>query len=274
MVDPIDTIRRLDPLDWTPVTVSGQTKHALAEAIMTSVADPPVEPTRSGRYVPSRRLAIAGAMAAAGVLLVTGSPWSQPSRALAFTDDGDYIEVRVLDVFATAKQYNEEFERYGLDIEFEVIPVSPSFVGQVAGAGGNEESQGGFSYSEEPEGCLQDGTQPCVPVIRIRRDFRGEAEIQLGRAARPGERYIVGGEIDGRNEALEGLRWRNRTVGEVKAMLARRDYTVGEFRTYGHYGAGGNRPIDDVPDSWYVVEGSSGAKPGEVLLWVDETPVR
>jgi hypothetical protein len=265
MVDPIDTIRRLDPLGSTPVTVSGQTRHALAEAIMTSVGESSLEPDRQRRYVPSRRLAIAGAVTAAGVLLVTGVPWSQPSRALAFTDEGDYFLVRVLDVEANAEQYNEEFERYGLDVDLEVVPVSPSVVGLDIGATIEEEAVG-ISIEREPAGCDETSSAACVPVIRIPRDLRGHASISLGRAARPGEQYDGAGQIDGRGEPLAGLKWRNQTLGDVRKLLARRHTEIAEIQA--EYG-------DErrITDSWFVTGGVPW-KPGEVMLFVSEHPAR
>lgn len=280
MTDPIDTIRKLDPLGSTTVAVSGETKHALAEAVMTSVAEPesPDRTRTRGRPwligKPAGRLTLAGAVAAVGVLVVTSLPLSPATRALGFSNENGDIVVRVLDVNATAEQYNAEFERRGLDIRFEIIPVSPSVVGKFAGAGYSAGSSEDVTYSEEPKGCAAFADDPCVPIIRIPGDFHGTGEIRLGRPARPGEHYVVGGPIDGRNEALDGVAWRNMTVGQIREILDRRGYGMIEFRTYGHYNDGGNRTIHNVPDDWYVVDGSSGKGPGEVLLWVNERPVQ
>ncbi|GAB3432473.1 hypothetical protein [Flindersiella endophytica] len=269
MADTLDPIRRLDPLGSKPATVSGQTKHALAEAIMTSVAEPSVEPSRPRRYVPARRLALAGVVAAAGVLLVTGPPWSQPGRALAFTDEGDYFDVRVLDVEADADQYNEEFERYSLDVELKVVPVSPSLVGRDVMMTGPYEARG-VTVEHEPAECGTAGRARCVPVLRVPHDLRGEAKIWLGRAAQPGEDYVVAGEVDGRGEALEGLAWPNKTVAQVREMLARRDAVVAEFRV----DRGGRSERErSVPGNWYV-NGALPWKPGEVLLFVSPHPAR
>jgi hypothetical protein len=258
MADPLDPIRGLDPLGSTPATVSGQTRHAFAEAIMASMAELSTEPLRPRRYVPSRRLVVAGTLAAAGVLLVTGAPWSQPSRALAFTDEGDYFVVRVLDVEADADQYNEEFEHYGLDIELQVVPVSPSLVGTDVGG----------TFSEEATGIVIEHAP--VPVLRIPHDFRGKAAIMLGRAAQPDEQYDVAGQIDGRGEPLAGLKWRNETVSDVREQLARRNTVIEDFRFFDN---DRSKARHGVPDDWYVTEGVPW-KPGEVLLWVSPHPAR
>jgi hypothetical protein len=62
-----------------------------------------------------------------------------------------------------------------------------------------------------------------------RLDFSGEAEFYIGRAAKPGEEYASAGFIDGRGEALAGVKYLNQTVGDVLKTLEQRGFTA-EYR--------------------------------------------
>jgi hypothetical protein len=52
-----------------------------------------------------------------------------------------------------------------------------------------------------------------------RLDFSGEAEFYIGRAAKPGEEYASAGFIDGRGEALAGVKYLNQTRSQAAKLL-------------------------------------------------------
>ncbi|WP_310740530.1 hypothetical protein [Microbispora sp. H10885] len=105
----------------------------------------------------------------------------------------------------------------------------------------------------------------CPAGFRIPVDFRGHAEVLIGRAARPGERYGLMEHIDMEGRPFHCVDFLSRTVAEVLPLL--REHGVrAEFTSYA---AGGARL--PAPAGWYVHEGIMVAD-GQALLLVGPAP--
>jgi hypothetical protein len=121
------------------------------------------------------------------------------AAAVEFSRSDGYIVATVVNPYAAAQQLDAAFAAYGLDIDLKLVPVSPSLVGGVvymdepSGASGIETLSS--PTREAPGGPLQVG-------LRIPVDFTGHADIDLGRAARPGETYVSAGDAFAPGEAL------------------------------------------------------------------------
>ena len=111
------------------------------------------------------------------------------------------------------------FAAHGLDITLKLVPVSPSLVGSVVYMGTSEGASDiqvlHSATREAPGGPLSIG-------LRIPVDFQGQADIVLGRAARPGETYVSTGDAFAPGEALYksglmGLRV-SEAVGRLKEL--------------------------------------------------------
>ncbi|WP_188194499.1 hypothetical protein [Nonomuraea sp. SYSU D8015] len=220
--------------------LAGQASGAGARALLASITaeEPAAEPApwfvRVARRRPARRRLALAAAAVAGLVTAAvvgptvlgerGPATSYASAAIDIELRGDTYVATIKDPFADHAKYTEGFKAVGLNVNLEVIPASPSRVGKIAGMSLSGPLSGnGRSIEAEtaPEGCAfgQDG---CAMTVRVPHDWAGWARIQVGRSAKPGEKYrnlrpatVVG-------EMLEGYRADEKTVGEVVAEVQRR----------------------------------------------------
>ena len=274
MSDPtIDLLRRLDPTaDDDPANaVSADSRAELLTRITRSdvPASNRLESAGRQRFL-VRRVApalVAAGVAAAVTVSVVGLPGGSRheavGQALSFTDEGNFLRVKIVDPLADSARYNAEFKKRHLDITLELMAASPSSVGKEVAAGFGAGSEN-IRSTGDPEGCIEAGTYPCVPTFLIPKDYKGSASLQIGRAAAPGEKIQAGGAIDGHGEALEGVKYLNQTVAKVQAILAGRGYTVPEYRyTKNNY----TTSPKTVPTTWFVKNGFL-VKGKEVILFV------
>jgi hypothetical protein len=271
MSDPtIELLRRLDPTagDDPAKAVGADSRAELLTRIMQAdPADTEGSPRR--RFLVRR---VVPALVAAGIATaITFSVVGLPDRdrhealgqALSFTDEGNFLRVKIVDPKADSARYNAEFKKRHLDITLELVPASPSVVGKEVAAGFGADSEN-IRSTGDPEGCVEAGSYPCVPTFLVPKDYTGSADLQIGRAAAPGEHIDAGGAIDGHGEALEGVKYLNQTVAMVLAILAERGYTVPEYRyTKNNF----TTSPKTVPTTWFVRSGFlvSGK---EVILFV------
>jgi hypothetical protein len=261
--------------------VSEATRMDLMEKIMTTASRGAVAgrgPAASRRR-PDRRWLIGVPVAAAlGVGLFVASLGSPGDRvgplgtgiakaALAFTRHGRYIDVLVRDPVADPARYRAEFKAHGLDITLKLIPVSPSLVGTIVYFDGGS----AIKPITAKDRCFTGGGGDVCPVgVRVPIDFRGQASLVFGRAARPGERYESTTSATAPGEVLHGLKISGRTVAAVLKMLKTRNVTAPVFHVTTAHGIGEIWPASRVPASWYVYNADPWA-PGQVLLWVSRT---
>jgi hypothetical protein len=246
-----------------------------------AAADGTPYPAASSR---ARRRWLIGAPLAAGlaaaVLLVTwlaspaqrvgpartGPQAVQAAQALSFTTSGRYITVIVRNPLADPSRYRAEFAAHHLDITLTLVPASPSLVGTLVYSG---QSGGADITPITAQGkCYTGGGGSACPVgVRIPVDFRGQAQLAFGRAARPGERYESTAPATAPGEVMHGMRFRGDTVRQVLAMLRERHVTVPVF----NYARQGDvRNVSHVPGTWYVYDADPWASQ-QVMLSVGPT---
>lgn len=269
MNDSLDFVRTLDPTATAdPATqVTAATRADLLRGITATPV--PLKSTRPVRRRLVPVLAAAAAVAAITVFVVhvpgdNDRPPQALGQALSFTTEGDVMKVRVLDPEADVARYNEEFKQHGLNITLRLQPVSPSIVGQDIAMSGTSDDPEQIIPGRYPKGCKGTLASPCVPEFTVPLSFRGQADLYVGRTAKPGEPYSSAGDITGPGEALEGVDYKGRTVGYVLGKLAERgfsaEYRVGEK----------SEQSDSAPPSW-VVQDAVPSSDRHVILFV-ETP--
>jgi hypothetical protein len=196
---------------------------------------------------------------------VSAPPEARAARVLSFTRHGRYIDVRVRNPVADPKRYRAEFRARGLNITLTLVPVSPSLVGTVVYFGGSPSARVITPITAKGRCHEASGTSQCPVGLRVPIDFRGNAQLVFGRAARPGEHYESTAPATAPGEVMHGMHYVGRTVAVVLAMLRTRHVTVPVF----HYD-GRLVPPRRVPGSWYVYDADPWA-PLQVMLWVGPT---
>jgi hypothetical protein len=214
---------------------------------------------------------IVGGIAVSVVGLPGGTRQEALNPALSFATEGEFLKVRILDPEADSERFNKEFKARHLDIQVVFEPSSPSGIGRLthfAGLPSDDDKQ--IGVTTDPPGCLVDRTYPCVPQFTIPKDYKGEAQLYIGRAPRPGEDIATSGPLDGRGEPLQGVKWKNARVSAVLEILKKRGYTVPEYRvTEGNE----DKVYASVPSNWYVVEGYL-RKGKQLVLSASPTPAK
>jgi len=263
----LDLLRSLDPIadDDPAAAVQDDSRQEM----LTRIGQTPTPQPIARKGAVRRRLVpvlVVGTVVAAAAVLVVERPGDARQEALgpalSFSSEGDYLRVRIVDPEADSARYNKEFKKRHLNITLELMPGSPSTVGlsPAAGFGPNSDN---IEQSEDPAGCVAAGTFPCVPQFLIPKNYSGEAQLVISRAARPGEDIQFGGRIDGRGEALQGVKFKNMRVSQVLAILKQRGYTVPEYRvTVDNY----TSSPKTVPGTYFVRDGFLH-KDKEVILF-------
>ncbi|KAA9378105.1 hypothetical protein F5972_14450 [Microbispora cellulosiformans] len=197
--------------------------------------------------------------------LVPGAAGLGPAPASAALDirrEGGHYVVMVRDLFADPATYQRELRQRGLDVEVRIVPTAPASAGRALYVDGTRDNSA-ITAIQAPGTCVR--FAGCPTGFRIPVDFRGHAEVLIGRAARPGERYGLMEHIDMEGMPFHCVDFLNRTVGEVLPLL--REHGVrAEFTSYTAHGA--RRP---APAGWYVLEGIMVAD-GQALLLVGPAP--
>lgn len=257
MVRP-DTLTDLaQRLTRMPVEAAASTKDAAGRATRRT---PP----------PRRRLliaipAVAAIAVAALVVTSLGGPGQRvispaPAQALSFTRHGGYIDVIIRNPLADPRRYRAEFAQQHMNITLKLVPVPPPLVGTLIVG-----YTGGGITAITARGCDSGGDCPQLG-LRIPVSFHGPGTIEFGRAARPGEHYMIGALATAPGEPMHGMRYLCRTLPAVLAMLRDRQVTVVVIR---YATASGGKLVYNgqvVPGTWYVNEATMWA-PRQVMLW-------
>ena len=227
MNDALAKLRGIGDQDLTSLSHS-----PAAQALFEEVVSVQHQETLEERQVPKRarrgrgprrraRLVWAAAAAAvvvaAGIFGVTAALRDTPTaEAVSFSTSGSFIVAKIEDPYAAAQQLDAAFAAHGLDITLKLVPVSPSMVGAVVYMGTSDgASDIGILYSSSrkaPGGPLPIG-------LRIPADFKGQADIVLGRAARPDETYVSTGDAFAPGEALYKSDLKGMRVSEAVVRL-------------------------------------------------------
>ncbi|MFI6812048.1 hypothetical protein ACIBG7_06565 [Nonomuraea sp. NPDC050328] len=229
---------------------TGPGARALLEAVTRET------PRRSAGLVRRRfvgGLAVAVALATAAVLTPVVLP-GEPARATSYANSAISLERRgdwwvgvVKDPYADVARFNEAFRALGVRMTLNLVPVSPSGVGEVfrismAPPPGTDD---GFFSESLADGGLE---------LRFPVGFPGDGWVMIGRRARAGEQYQNAASADAEGEVLEGVKVDEVTVGDLRPELARRGVTAG-FQLVVPQGDGHTlRALDpaQVGDGWWV----------------------
>jgi hypothetical protein len=198
--DPIDGVRRLDPIDGALVAAewsSSDAKSALYQEITALPAQTFPSIGTTPRRTPPRRAALVAATLVVAALAIAGigvlpeagtaayAVRHLPDGVLEVSWDGE-LDGEVL--AATLREYH-------VDVHVETEPASPSLVGQVSGLGPLEQQgAAAFRWGEGTSTFTLDPTA-----------FTGTFYILIERAAEPGERYAVAADAFAPGEVLSGL---------------------------------------------------------------------
>jgi hypothetical protein len=150
---------------------------------------------RRSRRAPRRRLLLVAAAALLAMVVPLGVNLlgDRGGRALAISDQGGTITVRLLDARADPARLTSELRAAGIDAEVRSVPVPPGQAGTWVAALGPPELGGRL----ERAGA----------VLRLPAATAGRIELVIGRPARPGERYAaVAGQPSTPAPGLGGLR--------------------------------------------------------------------
>lgn len=220
-------------------------------------------PDRSRRRV--RVAAIAGAAAILVLVAIVGSTLIGSESAAAgmrFTREAGYIVATVTDPTAAREQLQAAFAEHGLDIDLQLVPVSPSLVGTVVALG----DEGADVIETLQHGVCVTGGGGCPIGLRIPTDYTGHAEITLGRRAEPGEQFMSAADGFGQGEALHCSDLMGAIVAEALPELEARGL-VAKWRL------GDGTEVDPATVREYFVTEAIPWAQGEVLMWVAPVPV-
>ncbi|MEU7990174.1 hypothetical protein AB0B56_35460 [Streptosporangium canum] len=231
---------------------------------------------RLAATVPHRRFAVpvVAGLAAATVILswvLPGGYGTAPaSAALDIKREGDYYVITVKDLYAAPKMYESELRARHLKITLAVDSAPPSLEGQMmvmdwqANTLSNvqqEKRKGLIRTIDRPGACDRMGG--CPIGLKLPVDYRGKAEISLGRKARPGEAYKWRASLASPGELFHCVDFVNKTLDEVRPMLEQRGISL-KLVNYG--GKKGTRTL--ATGSWYVHDGVlESATSAIVLVW-------
>jgi hypothetical protein len=176
-------------------------RRSSAEVLFAEITSERAQRRRlvAGRLV---RLAAAAtaAIVAAAAIIVALDPASPAAGGIAFERRTGYLIARVVDLRADPDEMRAAFRERGLDIDLELVPVSPSLVGEIVAS---SESAPGIDYlPDRARGCPQE--LRCGPIgLRIPLGWEGEAQIVLGREPQASETYVSAGDAFAPGEALQ-----------------------------------------------------------------------
>ncbi|MEV4116356.1 hypothetical protein [Nonomuraea sp. NPDC049695] len=262
--------------------LAGQASGAGARALLAAITAE--EPTPERAPVPRRRtrrllLSAAATATLAAAALIGPSLVTTPAVATSYAstelditrEGGDWV-ARIKDPYADHKKYTEGFKAVGLNVQLQIVPVSPSGVGEMfqMGMGGSAIGQRMYTGTE-PDGC-ETGRPGCVLVIKLPVGFNAQAWVKFGREARPGEAYQNSGRANAKGEMLEGVKVSGRTVGEVVAEARARGVkaifqVITPNENYDGFSVKPGEAWPQVGNDWFVWDAES-ARPGVVRLLV------
>jgi hypothetical protein len=212
-------------------------------------------------------LAVAGIVTVSGVFLQRGtnSPptgQSAASAGVTFQQVPGGVTAIFHDPTASAASLHQAFLQHGLDIVVDVLPVSPSLVGQVL--------QPLKVPSQAPteitavfgdRGCQGDGVvQPCPIGVLIPTGYHGMQHIFIGRAAKPGEMYAESNDPTAQGEPLACTHVLGATVPQAQRMLADLGLTASWMAM------GSSKRVDPSTLVGMVVGNANPMAPGQLLL--------
>jgi hypothetical protein len=158
--------------------------------------------------------AAAGSLAVlfAGAVLATTTFEAKPASAdVRITERNGRVEVLLTDLEARPQVVEDALRDADIDADVVSVPVSPSIVGRFV----NLQASAGRSDLEPLDGDITTARGFSVP-----EGFVGHLELTLGRPARPGEDYAVGGNALSADEPLACRSLQGHPVSELLDVAA------------------------------------------------------
>ncbi len=272
----LDKIRALDPVTDEDLSTATSNRDKVWKDVLSRTQAPVADTSSAGarssarqRWSRGRRwvpVLVAASLVGGIALTVVERSGNSHPEALAFAYRGDDLKITVIDLQADTKRFNRELKQQGLNFKLELVPASPSVVGQETSGGYSDGSNARHvKVGAAPAGCRIGVDSPCHIEISVARGFRGEGFLRIGRPLRPGEKVSASGELNGRGEALEGVEYKDLQVGRALELLRQRGVSVHRFSV--DY----SEDRKSVPADFYVIQGTLLAD-GEAILWVSKKP--
>jgi hypothetical protein len=209
----------------------------------------------------------AGALAIALVVFLSGSAAVHPASAVAFEPSpSGGIVAKVTHPFAAQKRLDAAFAARGFHITIQLVPVSPSLVGQVIAL--SSDGPGSTIETLQSGTCLSLISGVGCPIgVNIPASFTGSASIVIGRPAQPKETYASSSSSFGPGELLHCSGLLNNTVAAAVPVLAADKLSV--IWNVQEHGLAVN--VETPPSSGYVADALPIA-PGQMRIFVHPAP--
>ncbi len=230
-------------------------------------------PWRRARPAAGRRvvgiaaaLAVAACLAAVALVVSLASSPAPAAYALSFSQKDGYVEVRVLNPYASVAEVSREMAVNHLHVRLYLLPVPPGSVGQIIALESAGRNGGGVQPLQEGR-CVNG---PCTVGVKVARGFKGAGAVYIGRPARHGERYAstpIGGAF-APGEPLHCSGLQGAGVARVMPMLKRLGIKVIAWRSDrdGSWRKGADAPKSALVDEVVPV------RSGEVELLLAAKP--
>jgi hypothetical protein len=195
----------------------------------------------------------------------------------ATATNGDIV-ARITDPLAAKSQLDAVFEQHGLDIQVNVLPVSPSLVGTIIEdtmpANANVRPlEGGTCIGQGQAGTTVNANE-CPIGLVIPADFHGSGSVYIGRSAQPGEAYESSGNGFSPGEVLHCSGLLSAPISAAQTFLTAKDLTASRWFVTDSAEwpvSGGDMVQSDVaPTTGYIVGGIASSA-NNVLLTIDST---
>jgi hypothetical protein len=173
-----------------------------------------------------------------------------PAQAVSFSNTPNgWIIAKVTDPLAAQKTLDADFAEHHLNITLKLIPVGPSLVGTVL-------SQ---AYDSQPPKAPKGGSIQaldshcgaaavlCQVGVKIWEGFTGQGEIDLGRAAQPGEHYVYAPSVFAPGEILHCSGLVGAPVSDLSTVLQAHGWTVAVWNY-------SNKTVSAPPAGSYISE--------------------
>lgn len=170
-----------------------------------------------------------------------------PAAAVEIVPDGDYLEVRFLDLSADEDAIEAAIRDAGLDIAVDFMPVSPSLVGSLVASTDTPTDR--YSVSWEYRAPSDVGAPSSV---RVSKTYRGSLSLTIGRPTKPGEPYTtaaISAELPG--ELLHCGEITGGTASNAVAVATQREVKILWIDDTSRERLGNDLP--DNYDDWYVI---------------------
>jgi len=183
-MDELEVVRRARPQVPPP---SPEALSRIETDLQAAIQDERPKRRRRLWYLPSvaaLSVAVVVTVIVFGIGPQNGPTAVPPAAAVEITTDGDYLEVRFLDLSAEEDTIEAAIREAGLDVDINLVPVSPSLVGTLVASSETPRSRDTIAWEYTAP------SEAGVPsAVRVPTSYQGVLSLTIGRPAQPGESY-------------------------------------------------------------------------------------